>query len=146
MGMLIFRGQSYDVLSHIKKLGTLEEQLDAVVALVSEDVFVITLPGNLSETYQFLIITELESRSDALTWELVTNQLLHEDMKRYEQCGDGVTAFKTFNASDKKRSGRLNKKADVWNHCSKMCHEVGECSPRFHDIADRQRPQRANVV
>ena len=78
-----------DVLSHINKLKTLAEQLDAVGAPVSEDDLVITLLGSLSESYQFLI-TALESRSDTLTWELVTSRLLHEDMKRKEQGGDGA--------------------------------------------------------
>ncbi|GAB9476934.1 Gag-pol polyprotein [Globisporangium polare] len=66
-----------DVLAHINKIKTLAEQLDAVGAPVSEDDLVITLLGSLSESYQFLI-TALESRSDTLTWELVTSRLLHD--------------------------------------------------------------------
>ncbi|KAG3230054.1 hypothetical protein PI124_g24847 [Phytophthora idaei] len=76
-----------DVLEHINKIKTLAEQLDAVGAPVSEDDLVITLLGNLSESYQFLI-TALESRADSLSWELVTSRLLHEDMKRKEQGTD----------------------------------------------------------
>jgi hypothetical protein len=68
-----------DVLAHINKLKTLAEQLDAVGAPVSEGDLVITLLGSLSESYQFLV-TALESRSDTLTWELVTSRLLHEDI------------------------------------------------------------------
>ena len=77
-----------DVLSHINKMKTLAEQLDAVGAPVSEDDLVITLLGSLSESFAFLI-TALESRADSLSWELVTSRLLHEDMKRKEQ-GGGV--------------------------------------------------------
>ncbi|CAI5720381.1 unnamed protein product [Peronospora destructor] len=77
-----------DVLSHINKLKTLAEQLEAVGAPVCEDDLVITLLGSLSESCQFLI-TALESRSDTLSWELVTSRLLHEEMKRKEH-GGGV--------------------------------------------------------
>uniref|UniRef100_A0AAV1TI49 DUF4219 domain-containing protein n=1 Tax=Peronospora matthiolae TaxID=2874970 RepID=A0AAV1TI49_9STRA len=73
-----------DVLEHINKLKTLAEQLEAVGAPVCEDDLVITLLGSLSDSYQFLI-TALESRSDTLSWELVTSRLLHEEMKRKEQ-------------------------------------------------------------
>ncbi|KAF1314268.1 Copia proteinlike, partial [Globisporangium splendens] len=66
-----------DELAHINEVKTLAEQLDAVGAPVSEDDLVITLLGSLSESYQFLI-TALESRSDTLTWKLVTSRLLHE--------------------------------------------------------------------
>ncbi|KAF1334706.1 Integrase catalytic core protein, partial [Globisporangium splendens] len=119
-----------DVLAHINKLKTLAEQLDAVGAPVSEEDLVITLLGSLSESYQFLI-TALESRSDTLTWELVTSRLLHEDMKRKEQGGDGVAAGQAFMTGDKKRS---------------MGHWIAECPSRIHDNANRQRPQRANVA
>jgi hypothetical protein len=88
-----------DVLAHINKVKTLAEQLDAVGAPVSEDDLVITLLGSLSESYQFLI-TALESRSDMLTWELVTSRLLHEDMKRKVQGGDGITAGQEFMTVD----------------------------------------------
>ena len=81
----------------------------------------ITLLGSLSETYQFLI-TALESRSDTLTWELVTYRLLHEDMKRKEQCSDGVAADRAFMTSDKKRSGWPGKKTGACNYCGKMDH------------------------
>src|SRR5512145_3349195 len=98
-----------DVLAHINKLKTLAEQLDAVGAPVSDDDLVITLLGSLSESYQFLT-TALESRSDTLTWELVTSRLLHEDMKRKEQGGDGAVVGQAFMSSDKKRNGRPMKK------------------------------------
>ncbi|KAF1318429.1 Integrase catalytic core protein, partial [Globisporangium splendens] len=134
-----------DVLQHINKLKTLAEQLDAVGAPVSEEDLVITLLGSLSESYQFLI-TALESRSDTLTWELVTSRLLHKDMKRKEQGGDGVAAGQAFMTGDKKRSVRPGKKTGVCNYCGKMGHWIAECPSRIHDNADRQRPQRANVA
>ncbi|KAF1332324.1 Integrase catalytic core protein, partial [Globisporangium splendens] len=134
-----------DVLAHINKVKTLAEQLDAVGAPVSEDDLVITLLGSLSESYQFLI-TALESRSDTLTWELVTSRLLHEDMKRKEQGGDGVAAGQAFMTGDKKRSTRPGKKTGACNYCGKMGHWIAECPSRIHDNADRQRPQRANVA
>uniref|UniRef100_A0AAV1VEJ5 Uncharacterized protein n=1 Tax=Peronospora matthiolae TaxID=2874970 RepID=A0AAV1VEJ5_9STRA len=98
-----------DVLSHINRIKTLAEQLDAVGAPVSEDDLVITLLGSLSESFAFLI-TALESRADSLSWELVTSRLLHEDMKRKEQGSDGVAAGQAFMTSEKKRSGRPFKK------------------------------------
>ena len=136
-----------DVLSHINKLKTLAEQLDAVGAPVSEDDLVITLLGSLSESYQFLI-TALESRADTLTWELVTSRLLHEDMKRKEQGGDGAAAGQAFMSSDRKRNGRPVKKTDACNHCGKMGHWRAECPSRIQDNNGnpRQRFQRANVV
>ena len=91
-----------DVLEHINKLKTLAEQLDAVGAPVSEDDLVITLLGSLSDSFQFLI-TALESRADTLTWELVTSRLLHEDMKRKEQGGDGAASGQAFMMKDAKR-------------------------------------------
>ena len=73
--------ESDDVLQRINTIKTLAEQLDAVGAPVSEDDRVITLLASLSESYAFLI-TALESRSDSLSWDLVTSWLMHEDMKR----------------------------------------------------------------
>ncbi|TMW61094.1 hypothetical protein Poli38472_014555 [Pythium oligandrum] len=135
-----------DVLGHINKLKTLAEQLDAVGASVSEEDLVITLLGSLSESYQFLI-TALESRSDTLTWELVTSRLLHEDMKRKEQGGDGTTPGSAFMTSDWKRKGRPVKKSGACNHCGKMGHWIAECPSRIQDNGNsRQRFQRANVV
>ena len=136
-----------DVLAHINKLKMLAEQLDAVGAPVSEDDLVITLLGSLSESYQFLI-TALESRVDTLTWELMTSRLLHEDMKRKEQGGDGVVVGQAFMSSDKKRNGRPMKKTGACNHCGKMGHWIAECPSRIQDNNGnpRQRFQRANVV
>ena len=94
-----------DVLEHINKLKTLAKQLDAVGAPVSEDDLVITLLGSLSDSFQFLI-TALESRATTLTWELVTSRLLHEDMKRKEQGGDGAASGQAFMMKDAKRKGR----------------------------------------
>ena len=134
-----------DVLMHINKVKTLAEQLDAVGAPVSEDDLVITLLGSLSESYQFLI-TALESRSDTLTWELVTSRLLHEDMKRKEQGGEGTASGQAFMMSDKKRSARPGKKTGACNYCGKMGHWIAECPSRIHDNGDRPRSQRANVA
>jgi transposase InsO family protein len=134
-----------DVLAHINKLKTLAEQLDAIGAPVSEDDLVITLLGSLSESYQFLI-TALESRADTLTWELVTSRLLHEDMKRKEQGGDGAASGQAFMTGDRKRSVRPVKKTGACNYCGKVGHWIAECPSRIHDNADRQRPQRANVA
>uniref|UniRef100_A0AAV1TC27 CCHC-type domain-containing protein n=1 Tax=Peronospora matthiolae TaxID=2874970 RepID=A0AAV1TC27_9STRA len=128
-----------DVLAHKNKPRTPAKQLDAVGAPVSENDLMITLLGSLSEMFPFLI-TALESRSDALTWELVTARLLREDMKRKEHCGDGVAAGKAFMASDKKRTGRTGNKISTCNYCSKMGHWVTECSSRVHDNAGWQRP------
>ena len=137
-----------DVLSHINKLKTLAEQLDAVGAPVSEDDLVITLLGSLSESYQFLI-TALESRADTLTWELVTSRLLHEDMKRKEQGGDGAALGQAFMSSEGKPKGRPAKRAGVCNHCGKNGHWAAECRSRAQDSNNgnpRQRSQRANLA
>jgi hypothetical protein len=121
-----------DVLGHINKLKTLAEQLDAVGAPVGEEDLVITLLGSLSESYQFLI-TALESRADTLTWELVTARLLHEDMKRKEQGGEGTTPGLVFMMGDKKRNARPSKKTGACNYCGKMGHWIAECPSRIHD-------------
>ena len=138
-----------DVLSHINKLKTLAEQLDAVGAPVSEDDLVITLLESLSESYQFLI-TALESRADTLTWELVTSRLLHEDMKRKEQGGDGAVVGQAFMTSDKKRNGRPSKKTGACNYCSKTGHWIAEYPSRIqdntHNSNSRQRFQRVYVA
>uniref|UniRef100_A0AAV1UT75 Uncharacterized protein n=1 Tax=Peronospora matthiolae TaxID=2874970 RepID=A0AAV1UT75_9STRA len=112
-----------DVLSHINKIKTLAEQLDAVGAPVSEDDLVITLLGSLSESFAFLI-TALESRADSLSWELVTSRLLHKDMKRKDQGSDGVAAGQAFMTGEKKRSGRPLKKTGACNYCGKMGHWI----------------------
>ncbi|KAH9070516.1 hypothetical protein Ae201684P_002873 [Aphanomyces euteiches] len=57
-----------DMLKHINEMKTLSEQLEAVGAPVSEEGLVITLLSSLPESYEVLI-TVLESRSDALSWE-----------------------------------------------------------------------------
>lgn len=88
-----------DVLAHLNKLKNMAEQLDAIGALVSDEDLVITLLGRLNESYQ-LLITALESRSDTLTWELMTARLMREDMKRKEQHGDGAASEQAFMTSN----------------------------------------------
>ncbi|KAG3230570.1 hypothetical protein PI124_g24332 [Phytophthora idaei] len=136
-----------DVLEHINKIKTLAEQLDAVGAPVSKDDLVITLLGNLSESYQFLI-TALESRADSLSWELVTSRLLHEDMKRKEQGGgvDGAAHGQAFMTRDNKRRGRPVKKTGACHNCGKQGHWIAECPSRVQNDAERHRSQRANVA
>ena len=115
-----------DVLTHINKLKTLAEQIDAVVAPISEDELVITLQKSLSDTDQFLL-TSFKSRVNTLSWELVTSYFLHEDMKRKDQGGDESAAGQAFMKSDKKRSGRPGKKNGACNYCGKMGHCITEC-------------------
>ena len=78
----------------------------------------------------------------------MTSRLLHEDMKRQNQGGDGAVVGQTFMMSDKKRSGRLAKKTGACNYSGKMCHWIAECSSRIQDINSnpRQQFQRAYVV
>ncbi|KAF0733958.1 hypothetical protein Ae201684_009136 [Aphanomyces euteiches] len=83
-----------DMLKHINEMKTLSEQLEAVGAPVSEEGLVITLLSSLPESYEVLI-TVLESRSDALSWEFVTSRLFHEEMKRKEQ-GSEATKSAAF--------------------------------------------------
>jgi len=139
-----------DVLAHINKVKTLAEQLDAVGAPVSEDDLVITLLGSLSDSYQFLI-TALESRSDTLTWELVTSRLLHEDMKRKEQGGgvDGAThsqgqAFMI--SGNAKSKGRQAPKTSACHYCGEHGHWIAKCPVRIRENSHRQRSQRASVA
>ncbi|KAG3058277.1 hypothetical protein PI125_g25259 [Phytophthora idaei] len=136
-----------DVLEHINKVKTLAEQLDAVGAPVSEDDLVITLLASLSESYQFLI-TALESRAASLTWELVTSRLLHEDMKCKEQGGgaDGTAHGQAFMTSNNKRKGRQAQKTSACHYCGEQGHWIAKCPARIRENAERQRPQRANVV
>ena len=81
-------GYGEAVMKHINKLNTLANQLDEVGVPGSEDDLVITLLASLFESYQFMI-TFLESRSDSLTWELVTSRLVHAEMERKGQ-GSGI--------------------------------------------------------
>ncbi|CEG43591.1 gag-pol polyprotein [Plasmopara halstedii] len=134
-----------DVLEHINKLKTLAEQLDAVGAPVSEDDLVITFLRSISDSYQFLI-TALESRADTLTWELVTSRLLHEDMKRKEQGGDGAAPGQAFMMKDAKRKGRPAKKTGACHNCGKQGHWVADCPSRVQNDTERYRLQRANVA
>ncbi|KAJ0389892.1 hypothetical protein P43SY_012045 [Pythium insidiosum] len=136
-----------DVLQHINKLKTLAEQLDAVGAPVSEDDLVITLLGSLNESYQFLI-TALESRSDTLSWELVTSRLMHEDLKRKEQHGDGAASDQAFVSASARARGRPAKKVGACRHCGKHGHWIAECPLRQQDNnshGDRRRIVHAHV-
>ncbi|CEG41910.1 gag-pol polyprotein [Plasmopara halstedii] len=134
-----------DILEHINKLKTIAEQLEAVGAPVSKNDLVITLLESLSETYQFLI-TALESRADTLTWEVVTSRLLHEDIKRKEQGGDGAAPEQAFMMKDAKRKGRPAKKTGACHNCGKQGHWIAECPSRVQNDTDRYRLQRANIT
>lgn len=140
-----------DVLAHINKMKTLAEQLDAVGAPVTEDDLVITLLGSLSESFAFLI-TALESRSDSLSWELVTSRLLHEDMKRKEQGigADGAVQGQgqAFSANDynKRKGGRPVQKASACHYCGEQGHWIAKCLVRIRENGERQRSQRANIA
>uniref|UniRef100_A0AAV1TL77 CCHC-type domain-containing protein n=1 Tax=Peronospora matthiolae TaxID=2874970 RepID=A0AAV1TL77_9STRA len=142
-------GEGDDVLEHINKLKTMAEQLDAVGAPVSEDDLVITLLASLSESCQFLI-TALESRSDSLTWDLVTSRLMHEDLKRKEQGGEVYGSVhgqaQAFMSRDNKRNGRPGKKTGACHKCGKQGHWIAECPSRIQEDAERHRFQRANVA
>ena len=142
-------GEDDDVLEHINKLKTLAEQLDTVGAPVSEDDLVITLLASLSESYPFLIMA-LESRSDSLTWELVTSRLLYEYLKRKEQGGgfDGAahSQAQAFMSRDNKRNGRPVKKTRACHKCGKQGHWIAECPSRIQEDAERHRFQRPNVA
>ncbi|CEG42032.1 uncharacterized protein PHALS_12339 [Plasmopara halstedii] len=117
-----------DVRTHINKMKTLAEQLDAVGAPVTYDDLVITLLASLSERYTSLI-TALEPRSESLTWEIVTSRLLHEDMKRkkLESDIDGARngqeqAFATIDNG--RRKGRIAsaKITSACYYCRKIDH------------------------
>ena len=133
-----------DVLQHINKLKTLAEQLEAVGAPVCEDDLVITLLGSLNDSYQFLI-TALESRSDTLSWELVTSRLLHEEMKRKKQGSKGGEASQSqaFITRDNQRKGRPVKKTGPCHNCGKIGHWMAECPSRIQKNTERHRSQRA---
>ncbi|CAI5721930.1 unnamed protein product [Peronospora destructor] len=140
-----------DVLEHINKLKIRAEQLDVVGAPVSEENLVITLLGSLSESYQFLI-TVLESRTDSLTWELVTSRLMHEDMKRKEHGGGSNgsahgqdQAIMTGDHS-KRKGGRPAEKVGGYHYCGEQGHWIAKCPVRIRENTKRQRPQQASVA
>uniref|UniRef100_A0AAV1TUT9 CCHC-type domain-containing protein n=2 Tax=Peronospora matthiolae TaxID=2874970 RepID=A0AAV1TUT9_9STRA len=110
-----------DVLEHINKLKTLAEQLEAVGG------------------------STLESRSDTLSWELVTSRLLHEEMKRKEQGskGDEASQGQAFITRDNQRKGRPVKKSWPCHNCGKIGHWMAECPSRIQENTERHRPQRA---
>ena len=142
-----------DVLQHINNIKTLAEQLDAVGAPVNEDDLVITLLESLSESYAFLI-TALESRSDSLSWELVTSRLLQKDMKLEEQGGgvDGAAhgqgqAFRTTDNGRRKGRQTRAEASIACHYCEEHGHWIVKCPVRIRENADRQRPaQRANIA
>uniref|UniRef100_A0AAV1V6I0 CCHC-type domain-containing protein n=1 Tax=Peronospora matthiolae TaxID=2874970 RepID=A0AAV1V6I0_9STRA len=138
-----------EVLGHINRVENLAEQQDIVGAPVSEDDLVITLLASLSESYQFLV-TALESRADSLSWELVTSRLMHEEMKRNEQCGGIKGAAhgqaQAFMPRDNKRKARPAKKTGACHNCGKQGHWIAECPSRIQEDADRHRYQRANIA
>ncbi|CEG39831.1 retrovirus-related gag-pol polyprotein [Plasmopara halstedii] len=141
-----------DVLEHINKIKTLAEQLDAAGAPVSADDLVITLLANLSESYAFLI-TELGSRADSLSWELVTSRLLHEDLKRKEQGGgvDGAAhnqgqAFVSTGSGRRKGRQVSVKGNSTCHYCGEHGHWIATCPTRICENAERQRPQHANIA
>ena len=122
-----------EALTHINKMKTLAEQLDAVGAPVTEDDLVITLLGSLSESFTFLI-TALESRSDSLSWELVTSRLLHEEMKRKEQGGgnDGAAhdqgqAFATTDNGRRKERTAPARSTSACHYCGEQGHWIAKC-------------------
>ena len=135
-----------DVLEHINKLRTLAEQLDAVGAPVSDEDLVITLLSSLNDSFQFLI-TALESRSDELTWELVTSRLLHEDLKRKEQHG-GVSASDQAFYTNGKRNGHSAKPKGACRHCGKHGHWIAKCPIRLQELGngDSRRNGHANLA
>ncbi|TYZ64328.1 hypothetical protein PybrP1_002784, partial [[Pythium] brassicae (nom. inval.)] len=107
---------------------------------------VITLLGSLNESYQFLI-TALESRADTLTWELVAARLMHEDMKRKEQHGEGAASEQAF-VSNAMRKGHPAKKTGACRHCSKQGHWIAECPLRNQENinGDRRRHVQAHLA
>ncbi|CEG45477.1 copia proteinlike [Plasmopara halstedii] len=132
-------GEGDDVLTHINKMKTFAEQLDAVGASVTEDDLVTTLLGSLSKSFAFLI-TALESRSDSLSWELVTSRLLHEDMKRKEQGGsiDGVAhgQGQAFTMKDSgRRKGRTApaEASSTCHYCGELGHWTTKCPARIRE-------------
>ncbi|CEG35175.1 copia proteinlike [Plasmopara halstedii] len=141
-----------DVLQHINKIMTLAEQLDAVGAPVSEVDPVITLLTSLSEPYAFLI-PALETRSDSLTWEIVTSWLMHEDKKRKEQCGgvDGAAhiqgqAFITTDNGRRKGRQATAKASSTCHCCGEHGHWIAKCIVRIRENGDRQRPAQCTNI
>ena len=134
-----------DVVEPINKLRTLAEQLDDVRAPVNESDLVIPLFRSLRDCLQ-LLITVLESRADTLTWKLVTSRLLHEDMKRKEQGGNGAASYQAFMMKDAKRKGRPVKKTGACQNCGKQGHWIADCPSRIQNDEERYRSQCSNVA
>ena len=130
-----------DVVEPINKLRMLAEQLDDVRAPVNESDLVIPLFRSLRDSLQ-LFITVLESRADTLTWKLMTSGLLHEDMKRKQQGGNGAAACQAFMIKDAKRKRRPVKKTGACHNCGKQGHWIADCPSRVQNDAERYRSQR----
>ncbi|KAF0726843.1 hypothetical protein Ae201684P_010686 [Aphanomyces euteiches] len=105
-----------------KDLWDIVSGVEAVGAPVSEEDLVITLLCRLPGSYDVLI-TALESRSDALTWRFVTSRLLHEETKRKEQGNDGMksAAFLTRQEKMKRFPCKI---------CGQMGHWTNKCDRR----------------
>lgn len=128
---LFAMAEGSNMLKHINDMRTPSEQLEAVGAPVSEEDLVITLLRSLLESYEVLI-TALESRSVALTWEFVTSRLLHEVMKRKEQGSEGI-----------KSVAFLAKQEKMKKYPCKICGELGHWANK---CPSREEKKNANVA
>jgi hypothetical protein len=133
--------------SHINKVNTMAEQLEAIGAPVSSDDIAMTLLCSLPESYDNLIVA-LESRADDLTVEFVTARLLQEEARRKEsgsQKADAAFFSKTArnkNYRAKSIRPKRDKSKDKCNYCGKVGHWAEDCYKRLAKEQDGQH--RAN--
>jgi transposase InsO family protein len=137
------------MITHINKVKTMAEQLDAIGAPVKADDVVMTLLSSLPTSYDNLIVA-LESRSDDLSLEFTTARLIHEEKRRKETQQDGqekgAEAFFVSKHKSKKNFGQHDKrkKPGNCNYCKKPGHWARDCRKRAADQNEQKKVDQAN--
>lgn len=116
------------VSDHIKAMTEVFEELAVIGDAVSEEDRVLHLLASLPESYNVLV-TALEAQSESVPkWELVTERLLHEELKLKEKApahaiGRGEEGRKALVTGQKRRP----KKQLPCHFCRKPGHFKREC-------------------
>ena len=123
---------------HVKTMTEIFEALAAIGSVVSEEDGVVHLLASLPESYNMLV-TALEAQSESVPkWELVTERLLHEELKLKEKAPtdrhgeDGRKALVT----DQRRRPMARR-----NFTCHFCHKPGHIKAQCRKFLASQRKQ-----
>ena len=136
--------EANSMISHINKVRSMAQQLEAIGAEVREEDIVMTLLSSLPQTYGSLIIA-LESRSEDLTMEFVVARLLHEETRRnenrIERSTDDTALF-----HDKRTNTRQIRSPNSFkgncNYCNRPGHWARTCRKRIADEEAKKKSSR----